>query len=94
MRMRRSGDSSRTPLTASWAPLPGVGEPQGLRRLVEGDLLRLDEVAETTAVRRCAVRAPVRGSGGCPPGRPLLRQRRERPGVRRGEQHPIASPSV
>ena len=49
---------------------------------------------ETTAVRRCAVRAPVRGSGGCPPGRPLLRQRRERPGVRRGAQHPLASPSV
>ena len=61
---RRSGDSSRTPLTASWAPLPGVGEPEGLRGLVEGDLLRLGEVGGDDSgapLRRARTGAGVRG---------------------------------
>ena len=36
----------------------------------------------------------MRRFGGCAPVRPLLRQRRERLGVRRGAQHPLASPNV
>ena len=46
--------------------------------------------AGTTTARRCARSAPGRGFEGCAPVRPLLRQRRERPGVRRGAQHPLA----
>ena len=60
----RSGDSPRTPLTASWGPLPGVGEPEGLHRLAEGGLLQLGEVGATTAVRRLR---SSRVSGGLTP---------------------------
>ena len=45
-------------------PLPGVGEPEGLRRLVEGDLLRLDEVGgdhSGAPLRRARTGAGVRG---------------------------------
>jgi len=34
--------------------------------------------------------AIVRGFGGCAPDRPVPPQRRERPGVRRGTQYPLA----
>ena len=68
--------------------LPEGGEPEGLRR-VTGGPVRLRDAGDHT-VRRCARRAPLRGSGGCAPGRPV----RERPGVRRGAEPPLASTSV
>ena len=36
----------------------------------------------------------MRGPGAALPVRPVLPQRRETPGVRRGAQHPLASPNV
>ena len=45
---------------------------EGLRCLVEGDLLRLGEVGSDHSDARCAVRAWVWGFGGCAPVRPLL----------------------
>ena len=46
--------------------------------------------AATMTVRRSAMSAPATGFGGRRPPRPLLRQRRGKPGVRRGAQHPFA----
>ena len=78
--------------------LPSVGEPEGLRRLVEDDLLRLGEVGSDHSgapLRRARAGAGVRGL------RPGLRPRssvapaaaQEARGSR-GAQHPLASPSV
>ena len=85
----RSGDSPRTPLTASWGPLPGVGEPEGLHRLAEGGLLQLR--VPTTFVRKYTPRAQRKPPGGSRAGR-RARDRiswtgrsTERQGVRRDE---------
>ncbi|MCY3545382.1 MAG: hypothetical protein OXH49_00740, partial [Gemmatimonadetes bacterium] len=50
--------------------------------------------AATITVRCSAMSAPATGFGGLAPARPLLRQRRDRQGVRRGAQHPLASRDV
>jgi len=50
--------------------------------------------AATITVRCSATVAPETGLGGLAPTRPLLRQRRDRPGVRRGVQQPLASRDV
>ena len=84
----RSGKASRTLPTASVGALPGVGEPEGLRRLVERDVLRLGEVGGDHSGAPLLRAGTVRGFGGYAPIRPVLRQRRERPGVRRGRSIP------
>jgi len=76
------------------SPLPGVGEPEGLRRLVEGDVLRLGEVGGDHSGAPLLRARTVRGFRGCAPVLPVLRQRRERPGVRRGGAASPRQPSV
>ncbi len=88
---RRSGDSPRTALTASCARFPASWSRRASAAWSKATCSVWARWAATTAVRRCALRALARGSGGCVPGRPVLRQRRERPGVRRGAQRPLAS---
>ncbi len=88
---RRSGDSPRTALTASCARFPASWSRRASAAWSKATCSVWARWAATTAVRRCALRALARGSGGCVPGRPVLRQRRERPGVRRGAQRALAS---
>ncbi len=89
---KASSHGSPRPLTTSPAGSPTLGSRRASAAVSWSAGVTW---AATTTVRRCARRAPLRGSGGCAPGAPgALRQRRERPGVRRGAQHPLASPRV
>ena len=87
MRSRTAIRRSPRPLTASLSSSPRVGS----RRASARPRRAWTRVA---TARRGAVRAPVRGFGGCAPVRSMLRQRRGRPGVQKGGGAPSPDANV